>query len=601
VATDLGKRTMDAIREQIVELREAEHELLQERLARRDASLRSALIATIALGCGSLLIFVTVIALLERTTRRRMRAERAALESGERLRVTLQSIGDAVIATDLQGAVVYLNPVAQALTGWRQAEAVGLPVEQVFRIVNEFSRDIVESPVSKVLREGKVVGLANHTVLIGRDASERPIDDSGAPIRDADGELMGVVLVFRDVSARRLSEQSRERLFRAEAERDSAESANRIKDEFLAVVSHELRSPLTAALSWIELQREGVLDTAQQTRAVDTIERNLRRQALLIDDLLDVSRTVAGKLSVEHVPFDAGAVIRTEVDDIRGQADAKGLTLRLESEGGMLLALGDPVRFAQVAMNVLSNAIKFTPAGGTVAARIGAREGAIQLEIRDDGAGIAPEFLPHVFERFRQATSGILRGTQGLGLGLSIARDLVELQGGTISAESAGLGHGATFRISLPAADASAPAVVWRPSHVPVSPRLAGARVLLVEDEEDLRVSLGHRLRRRGLDVTEAHSAAEALRLASAERPAIVLSDIGLPGESGFELIRVLRERDAASGGHTPAIAVSGYASAQDRSQALAAGFDAHMAKPVDFDELLSVMSTLLERVGTRS
>ena len=382
VAANLAKGTMAGLRSRLAELQDTERGLLQQRLAHRDETVHAALVSTAVLGGLSVLTFATAIALLERTGRKRREAEHRAQEDRERLQVTLQSIGDAVIATDIEARVVYLNPMAEALTGWRQSDALGLPAEEVFRIVNEFTRDSAESPVSRVLRDGRVAGLANHTLLIARDGSERPIDDSGAPIRDADGKLMGVVLVFRDVSARRAAEASRERLMRAEAARSAAETANRTKDEFLAMISHELRSPLTAALSWIELHREGSLDPQQQGNALEIIDRNLRRQALLIDDLLDVSRIVAGKLAVERVPFDAAAVTRSAVEDARSAAGVKSIALRLDGDSEIRLALGDPDRFAQIVSNLLSNAIKFTPAQGAidVLARSRARRG------RDRGA-----------------------------------------------------------------------------------------------------------------------------------------------------------------------------------------------------------------------
>jgi len=598
VSVNVAKGTMAAFRAKLGEIQDKERGLLKERLARRDASVHAALVSTAALGGLSMLTFGAAVALLERTGRRRRDAEHRALEDRERLRVTLQSIGDGVIATNLEGTVVFLNPVAEALTGWRQLDATGLPIGQVFRIVNEFSRDEVESPVAKVLRQGLIVGLANHTVLIARDGSERPIDDSGAPIRGADGGLMGVVLVFRDVSARRAAEASRDRLLRAESARSAAETANRTKDDFLAMVSHELRAPLTAALSWIELHREGSLDRVQQTDALEIIDRNLRRQALLIDDLLDVSRIVAGKLSVERVPFDAAAVTRSAVEDARSSADARSVALVLRGDSEVRLALGDPTRFAQIVSNLLSNAIKFTPPEGRVEVETSASDGVVEIEVRDTGIGIAPDFLPHVFERFRQAPSGTARGTPGLGLGLSIARDLIEMQKGTITAHSEGIGLGARFRVSLSAANVRAGGVPWRASRASDATGLWGARVLLVEDHGDLRAALVQRLRRRGLTVRDVGSTSEALRALADERPDVLVSDIGLDGGSGLELIRALRASDSTADSRTPAIAVSGYAADQDRSDALRAGFDAYLPKPIDFDALLDAIVELRERAS---
>ena len=595
VRTELGVRTMDHFRDVLDALGSAEEARLAERLSLRERQSRNAFLATVALSGLSLLTFAGVVASLRAAMRRRAAAEQTALESEARLRVTLGSIGDAVIATDLSGAIVYMNAVAQALTGWREADARGLPLDQVFRIVNELTRETVESPVSKVLREGSVVGLANHTVLLARDGSERPIDDSGAPIRRAGGDLMGVVLVFRDVSARRQTELARERLLRSESARDAAESANRAKDEFLAVVSHELRSPLAAAVGWIDLLRGGNLERGEAERALGTIERNLRQQALLIDDLLDVSRIVSGKLTVECVPADVGVLVQAAADDAREKAEAKGVELRVSGARQSALAMVDPHRFAQVLANLLDNAVKFTPEGGVVELRMGTERGSLEIEVSDSGQGIDPDFLPHVFERFRQAQSARERGQAGLGLGLAIARHLVELQGGTIVAESKGAGRGAAFRVQVPLLAASGEAPARRAPASRESKPLAGAEVLLVEDHADTREAIALMLRARGAEVREATSAAEALHSFAAQRPSIVVSDIGMPGESGLLLIEELRRREWDLGGRTPAVAMTGFASAQDRQEALAAGYDAHVPKPVDLAKLVETLRLLLE------
>ena len=500
VRTDHGKRTMDRIRRVLDELRLGTEARVIERIALRQASSRRVQLATLGLAGLSVLVFASVVRVLLRATRRRVAAERTALENEQRLRVTLGSIGDAVIATDTGGAVVYLNAVAQALTGFREDDALGLPLDHVFRIVNEESRQTVESPFSKVMRVGSVVGLANHTVLIARDGSERPIDDSGAPIRDAGGAIMGVVLVFRDVTARRLAEQARERLVRAELARDAAESASRAKDEFLAIVSHELRSPLAAAVTWVDLLRTETLDPTQQERGLVTIERSLRQQARLIDDLLDVSRIVAGKLTIDSVPVDLVAVAKAAVEDARDKANAKSVALRFEATPGPAMAYADAGRFSQVLGNLLDNGIKFTPVGGVVEVALRRSDGAIEIEVRDDGEGISAEFLPRVFERFRQAQGAMGHGQAGMGLGLAIARHIVELHGGALDAESEGEKRGATFRVRIPAIDATGNDVAVAKRAASIG-SLAGVRVLLVEDHGDSREALVLALRSRGADV----------------------------------------------------------------------------------------------------
>jgi PAS domain S-box-containing protein len=599
VRSDSGIRMTEEIRHQLAALRNDESELLRRRLATRDDYLHGSRSYSVIPPLLGFAVLAVLIASINHTMGRRLEAERAALESGERLRVTLESIGDAVIATDVAGHVAYMNPVAEALTGWRRADAQGLPLDHVFRIVNEFSRDVVENPVSKVMRGGGVVGLANHTLLIARDGSERPIDDSGAPIEDADGKLMGVVLVFRDVSARRLSEQARERLLRVEAERESAESASRAKDEFLAVVSHELRSPLTAALSWMELMKRDALAADQRPRALDTIERNLRQQAVLVSDLLDVSRIIAGKLTLERLPIDLATLVRDVVNDHRAVAEAAGVALRHEPAPA-LIALADAARIRQVLANLLANAIRHTPRGGSIEVSLASDGAVAELTVRDTGHGIAAHQLPRIFERFHQGDPAAVREHGGLGLGLSIARHLVEGHGGAIAAESDGEGRGATFRVRIPLRDGAgllaagnAPAA---PRPLVNGPRLAGATLLLVEDHADTRDAVVHLLRSQGARVLVAGSVSEALALVRSDPPSLLVSDLGLPNESGLVLIERLRALDAERGVRTPAIVASGFASGDHRSAALAAGFDAYLPKPLDFDTLLTQIASLLAR-----
>jgi PAS domain S-box-containing protein len=592
VREDVGKRAMDSIRRLIAEAREEEFRLLNERLARRDEHLRGAKRYPVVLALLGSAVLLSLLASINRTLGARQAAERAARTSEARLRVTLESIGDAVIATDVAGRVAYMNPVAEALTGWRRAEAEGLPLDQVFRIVNEFSRDVVESPVSKVVREGGIVGLANHTLLLARDGSERPIDDSGAPIRDGHDKLMGIVLVFRDVSARRLSEQARERLLRAEADRTAAESASRAKDEFLAVVSHELRSPLTAAITWIEMLRSGSLGESDRLRAVDTIERNLRHQAHLVGDLLDVSRIAAGKLALEIVPADVSSIVADAVADQRSRAEIAGLALR-HDRAEPEIAMVDPKRLHQVLSNLIGNAIAFTPRGGSIEVTSTANGHEVEIIVRDTGRGIPAHFLPHLFDRFRQAEPASVREHGGLGLGLSIARHLVEGHGGSITAESPGKERGATFRVRLPRPRgnelAFSPALATARASV-----LAGRTLLFVEDHADTRDALAYRLRMHGATVFVAGSVTEALAVARDRRFDLLLSDLGLPNEDGYSLIARLRSEEATPGRRTPAIAASGFAGSDNRRAALDAGFDAYLTKPIDFDALLAAVERLL-------
>ncbi|HYE75134.1 MAG TPA: PAS domain-containing protein, partial [Blastocatellia bacterium] len=317
---------------------------------------------------------------LSKEIRERRRAEEEAQRHREQLRITLASIGDAVIATDAQGTITFMNPVAQSMTGWSEAEAMGKPLKEIFHIVNESTREEVENPVTKVIREGTIVGLANHSVLICKDLSERPIDDSGAPIKDESGKIIGTVLVFHDVTERRRAEAAlQESLKREQAARLRAEEASRLKDEFLATVSHELRTPLNSILGWARLLRGGKLDTSNSTRGLETIERSARAQNAIIDDILDVSRIITGKLRLEFQTIDVFPIIEEALDSVRPTAEAKGISIArlLDSHTGSIA--GDAQRVQQIVWNLLTNAIKFTPRGGHIEIRLERNDSQVEI------------------------------------------------------------------------------------------------------------------------------------------------------------------------------------------------------------------------------
>jgi PAS domain S-box-containing protein len=535
------------------------------------------------------------------------RAEEALAEQREWLETTIESIGDAVIATDVQCRIALMNPVAEHLTGWSLDEARGRDCAEVFRIVNERTREPVDSPVQRVLAEGVVVGLANHTMLIAKDGTEHPIDDSGAPIRNRSGRIVGVVLVFRDITARRRAEAERqnvaaerERLLESErAARTEAERANRVKDEFVAMVSHELRTPLNAILGWTHLISKHRDDRDILGRGLDVIARNTRVQAQLISDLLDMSRIVSGKLRLTIEKVEMKPLVEVAIDTLQQSADAKRIAIQREIEATNAIA-GDPARMQQIIWNLLSNAVKFTPAGGTIVVALRQRNVDVELTVTDTGVGIRPEFLPHIFERFEQGNPSITRRFGGLGLGLAIARHLVELHGGTIDAQSEGEGKGARFTVRLPAGS-----VVETPSGVTHSSTqstggadgapdvLQGMRILVVEDEKDTLEFVGRFLVSRGAEVVTAASAAEALALMPTAHVNVLISDIGLPDVDGYELLRRVRRMDASASGGIPAIALTAYARAEDRLLAFRAGYQAHVAKPVEPNELLNTIVDL--------
>ena len=550
----------------------------------------------------NLVMFIGVALFTSWLATTRLRAEGHVREQWEFCRVTLTSIGDAVIVINAMGKVTFMNGVAQTLTGWGLKDAFGRALPEIFNIANERTRQSVESPFTKAVREGVVVGLANHTMLIAKDGTERPIDDSGAPIRDRTGEVVGVVLVFRDVTERKRGEEERAELLRLEqAARAQAEAANRAKDEFLATVSHELRTPLTAILGWARLVRTMPLGAETAQRGLETIERNAKAQATLIDDLLDMSRIVTGRLPLDVRPVDLVSVIDAVLDTLRPAADAKGIDLRSGLDPTAGPVLGDAARLQQVVWNLLSNAIKFTPKAGWVEARLRRVDSNVVIEVEDSGRGIRPEFLPLVFDRFTQGGPRETASRGGLGLGLAIVRHLVELHGGTVHAESAGPQQGATFRVTLPlppvVARAGVAADVPASAHQPVPlPDLAGVDVLVVEDQADAQELIRTILEACRATVRIADATGSALDAIARQQPDVIVSDIGLPGEDGYVLIRRVRALDPDRGGRIPAVALTAYASQDDTARALSVGFQAHVAKPVEPGELAAVVARLAGR-----
>ncbi|HEX8636006.1 MAG TPA: ATP-binding protein [Pyrinomonadaceae bacterium] len=404
--------------------------------------------------------------------------------------------------------------------------------------------------------------------------------------------------------AQQRTEEERARLLAA------AEAANRTKDEFLATMSHELRTPMTAILGWAQLLRSRTLNEEDLERALEIVERNAQAQNKLIDDLLDISRIITGKLRLDVRPVDLGGVVGAVIDALRPTAEAKAIRLHalLDPQAGPVS--GDTDRLQQVVWNLLSNAIKFTPKGGRVQVRLERVNSHVEIIVSDSGKGISAEFLPHVFDRFRQADGTSTRKQGGLGLGLSIVRQLVELHGGTVSVESGGEGQGATFVVQLPQMiarrqeDADAPLLRRHPTaggagvSFDCPPSLKGLRVLVVDDEPDTRLLLRTVLERCDSEVTTAGSAGEALAAFSKSKPDILISDIGMPGEDGYEFIVKLRAAEAGSGGRVPAIALTAYARVEDRVRALNAGFQVHVPKPIEPIELLAVVASLAGRTG---
>jgi PAS domain S-box-containing protein len=395
--------------------------------------------------------------------------------------------------------------------------------------------------------------------------------------------------------------EEKERLYR------EAQESSRLKDEFLATLSHELRTPLTAILGWAHLLRSGQLDGGPMTNALETIECNARAQSQLIDDMLDVSRIITGKLRLDVRPLDPNSFITAAIEAVRPAAEAKGIRVQKIIDTGVVSVSGDPVRLQQVIWNLLSNAIKFTPKGGRVQLKLERVNSHIEIAISDNGIGIKPEFLPHVFERFRQADQRTTRQHGGLGLGLAIVRHLVELHGGTVEVDSPGEGQGATFVVNLPIvpiyqkdhlAERVHPAARDTLPTYECPEKLDGLKVLVVDDEADTRELLRIGISQCGAETLTAGSAQEALKVLEKERPDLLISDIGMADEDGYELIRKVRALTGARGGKIPAIALTAYARTEDRMKALRAGYQMHISKPVELAELVAVIASLIQRIG---
>jgi two-component system CheB/CheR fusion protein len=412
------------------------------------------------------------------------------------------------------------------------------------------------------------------------------------PYRSIDNKIDGAVVAFIGIDDRRRLEAE------VQSRSDELERVNKIKDDFLAVLSHELRTPLTAMLGWTRMLRAGHLDPTRTVHAVDVIERNVVWQGRLIEDLLDVSRIVVGKMRLDLRPLSLRVVVEAAVDTLRPAANAKGVRLESALGSDPAVVVGDSVRLQQTLGNLLTNALKFTPAGGRIEVRLGRVDTGVQLEVQDTGQGIAPELLPHLFERFRQAEVSLTRSKGGLGLGLAIAKHLVEQHSGSIRAESPGVGQGATFVVRLPAAPAGteiAPAD-QEPQRVSGYPSLAGIRVLVVEDHDDAREFIAVALEGCDAAVTTATSVENALAAFERVSPDVVVSDLGLPGDDGYAFIRRLRELPPERGGRVRTVALTAYARPEDRDAALAAGYDRHLAKPIDPLDLAVAVAELAQR-----
>jgi PAS domain S-box-containing protein len=582
----------------------------------------------------------------------RKRAEESAQEAHQRLTFHVENSPLAVIEWDNEFRVSRWSESAERLFGWKADDVIGKHVSDWHFVFDE-DVDAVAQLTDRQRVGTELLGV-QHNRNYTKDGSVLYCEWYNSVLHDESGKMVSVLSLVLDVSARKLAEEERSALLARERDlRKQAEAADRLKDEFLATLSHELRTPLTSILGWATLVRNREVDHEENLdRALEIIERNARSQARLIDDLLDVSRIITGNLQLDVHPLNVAPIVETAIDALRPAADAKGIQVKIKLELESCLVSGDPNRLRQVVWNLLMNAIKFTSRGGSVSLGLKCIETGARLTISDTGDGISAEFLPYVFHRFRQEEGSISRKAGGLGLGLAVVRHLVELHGGSVSAESAGPGKGSTFTVDLPlAADRrerrSSPESVSdemlantqsfgenngvlngrragdsMPASEEVSgssaaerglpemegpvsaAKLSGVRVLLVEDDDDSRNLLSLVLGRYGAEVVSAASSAEALDSFMRGTPDIVISDIGMAEEDGYELIRRIRslpvQGSLLATHHStlpsliPAIALTGYATTKDRDRALSAGYQLHLAKPVEPDDLLMAILSLL-------
>jgi PAS domain S-box-containing protein len=532
---------------------------------------------------------------IERLSREREHARRLA-EAADRVDFETRRNRFFTLAPDMLGVAGFDGRLRQLNESWQRTlgiAATELCASPVVDFLHPDDRQAMRDQL-RALSEGAPTARFENRHRHG-DGSYKWLSWTAAAFREE-----GLVYVFvRDITFRKVAEEERLQLVREQEARRAAERENERKDQFLATLSHELRSPLTPILGWTSMLRSGRLAPADAARALEVIERNARVQAQLVEDLLDVNRIVSGKLRMDMRPCDLRAIVEAGLEGARAAAAKRRIALAVELGDAPVAVVGDPARLQQVVWNLASNAVKFSDDGGTVRVALDVEGDLARLCVSDDGIGISEDFLPHVFQGFRQATGGSTRTHGGLGLGLTIARHIVQAHGGTVVAQSGGVGRGATFTVAFPRARGAAQEGSALAAEAPGSGErigdgsaLLGRVVLVVDDECDVRDVLQHVLERSGARVVSAGTVAEALAAAEADPPDLVVSDIGMPGADGYALLEQLRARPGL--GRPAAVALSAYASHEDAARSLAAGFRAHLAKPVDAQVVVETLAGLL-------
>lgn len=527
-----------------------------------------------------------------------LRASEADLRiQSARLAAIIESSDDAIVSKDLDGMIQSWNQSAERMFGYPAAEAVGKHIS----LIVPPERRLEENDVLARLRLGQKVDHFE-TERMTKEGGRLIISLTVSPIRDPTGRIIGASKVARDITERRRAEADRTMLLESErSARAQAERASRLKDEFLATLSHELRTPLNAVLGWANILRKTPPSEETLTQGLAVIERNARMQSQLIADLLDMSRIISGKMRLDVQAVTLAVVIDAAMEAVRPAANAKRVALQSVVEPFSDSVQGDPVRLQQIVWNLLSNAVKFTPSGGRVQLICSRVQSHIEIAVSDTGQGIKAEFLPHVFERFRQADSSPSRSHGGLGLGLAIVKQLIELHGGSVRAQSEGEGKGSTFVLHLPLAavrmntrdtDAARSAFDTTAAPVAPTPMLAGIRVLVVDDENDAGEVVKRVLELYDAQVVLTASASEALATVRRSAPDVILSDIGMPGQDGYQFMRAVRQMGIS----VPAAALTAFARTEDRMRALQAGFQTHIAKPVEPSELIAAVAALANK-----
>ncbi len=501
----------------------------------------------------------------------------------------LESAPDAMVIIDANGAIVFVNAQSERLFGYQRSELIGRSLET---LIPERSRAAHVARRDEYVRERprtRPMGAGLELHARSKDGREIPVEISLSPLTSAAGVM--VVSAIRDISDRKTAEAERTRLVE---ERAVSAEASRLKDEFLATLSHELRTPLNAILGWTAMLRSGTIPAERREHALATIERNARAQAQLIEDMLDLSRIIAGKLRLDVAAVDLGEILQLAADVVRPGAEAKHIELDVVVEDGPILLMADGDRLQQAVWNLLTNAVKFTGEGGRILVRAQVSPGCVDVVVRDNGKGVAQPFLAHVFDRFRQEDSTSTRTHGGLGLGLAIVRSIAEAHGGTVSAASPGPGRGSTFTITIPHTLGRTRERRGALRQESLVSRLQDVAVMIVDDTSDERELFAEILQAFGAVVTTASSVAMAMALLPRIRPQVIVSDIAMPDEDGFELLRRVRAHGDAELAATPAVAVTAHARAEDRRFALAQGFQRYLSKPVYPIELAETVAAAL-------